>query len=1367
MSRIFISHSSTDNAKAMAFRDWLTEQGWDDVFLDLDPERGLKAGDQWQGALKRASTVCELVIFLISPAWARSQWCLAEFLLAKQLNKRIFGAIVESTENDLLPIELTSEWQLVDLVEGQEGFRTEVAPPPGAERVSVAFAADGLDRLRIGLLEAGLDASYFAWPPEHDPDRPPYRGLKPLEAEDAGIFFGREAPVVEALDRLRGVSEAAPPRMMVILGASGAGKSSFMRAGLIPRLERDQRRYRVLPIVRPGQAALSGDDGLVRCLEQALEDAGGRQTRAALRRAVDDGGAAVADLLRPLAATADSDSAGPTLILPIDQGEELFFADGGDEAGAFLALLRDLLNRNDPPMAALVTIRSDSYEPLQTADALAGVPLQTFSLPPMPKGAYGQVISGPAARLQATPRPLVIEEPLVDALLSDIEADGAKDALPLLAFALERLYRDYGGDGDLKLAEYEDMGRIGGAIAAAVEQALRAADADPAIPRDRPARLALLKRGLIPWLAGIDPETGAPRRRVARLSEIPPESRPLIDLLVEQRLLSTDLSEETGEVTIEPAHEALLRQWPLLEGWLDEDFEDLSTAEGVRRAARDWLANDRDEEWLTHTGGRLDVAERVAAREDFADLFDPGERAYLAAARDAETARKAEAAERERREREQALQAARDREQAARTVARRTRIGLAASLVLAVAAVAFGWQALEQQERADAATREAVAQATDARRQSALYSVFAAREMLDQGRNDQALLLLLDSSDVFNDADAPDTLSVALHEAIGRASGSRDLPMPSGANVFQFGNRFLAISAVASRYMLFDGVKHLEGTVQLDAQPIAVVEHHADEAVTLLLADGVLARLLLSTGQVERLRQLTPFDEVDGVTQACCRDVLRRGKAFFDPTSELMHIVDAPDYHVAVPSLGKIFPVADRLEWGGGAVGRVCAPDSLDDPAPWRLPDYLGDVTSSLIIGCRKANGFVVVRWQDGGSAGTFTYSEPRFPGDLQAILDRSGQDIAFADIADVDAAATGRSVLIARASGNRVEVLLRSPARAGEVMSFTLPQDVTMARFLLREDGRPHAVAAFMADAGLIRVVPLEAPDWPPLGDGAPGYSANYAYPIPKARRFCWPTGNDELEGGGATAEQIGLRPLADGLGLRAWSRGEGYDAVHGLRVMLEDDGGQWIEAARLGGRDSGACVEISPDGERLLVNVDGVMSFHDVAVFKSTGVWEASKRAALTLSGIEEARFFGDGASIVLADGSHNVRRFRVSGDDDGWERAILYRGNHPIIELDTDSAGRRLILTEAIGKATIRGRIWSAETGEDWYVSRAEYKWFRPTFLDDRRIALYFGDTGHVFEFPTLSELRQAASGALSRHCAPATAGAPRSSPCWAER
>ena len=325
-------------------------------------------------------------------------------------------------------------------------------------------------------------------------------------------------------------------------------------------------------------------------------------------------------------------------MLSIDQGEELFLAEAQAEAQPFLVLLRDLLIDEAPAVVAVFTIRSDNYERLQVAKELDGIRQQTLSLPPVPKGAYAEVIKGPARRLEGTSRALKIEDRLVDELLSDIEAGGATDALPLLAFTLERLYVEYHASGELKLSDYNELGRIKGSIEAAVEEGFKTADADPSIPRDRAARLALLRQSFIPWLAGIDTETGAPRRRVARLSEIPTDARPLIQHFVDQRLLATDVAKDTGEATIEPAHEALLRQWGLLQGWLTEDAGLLSVIDGVKRASRDWAANGKAGAWLTHTTGRLDAAERLRERPDLAANLDQTDRDYIAACRRKETA---------------------------------------------------------------------------------------------------------------------------------------------------------------------------------------------------------------------------------------------------------------------------------------------------------------------------------------------------------------------------------------------------------------------------------------------------------------------------------------------------------------------------------------------------------------------------------------------------------------------------------------------------------------------------------------------------------------------------------------------------------
>jgi len=657
VSRIFLSHSSTNNAEAVALRDWLSSNGWkDEIFLDLDPQRGIAAGERWDRALNHAANRCEAVLFLVSKDWLASPWCRKEFILAHRLNKRLFGVMIEDLAVDQLPQEIVGTWQVVGLATGRDHIMLRAVLPITHEEAHVTFSAEGLQRLKHGLEEAGLEAKYFGWPPADEPNRPPYRGLRPLEAEDAGIFFGRGGPIVEAVDQVRGLLAIPPPRLLVVLGASGAGKSSFMRAGLLPRLMRDDRRFLPLPVIRPERAAISGDNGLLFALQTAFQSAGIATTRAKLRAAIEGGVSTLQPLLQTLANKAaqpaldgSDELKPPALILSIDQGEELFGVEGQEEAQALLALLRGMLLSDPLALIVILGIRSDSYGHLQEADLLDGIRKIPFDLGPMPKGSYAEVIKGPARRLDGTPRQIEIEDALVDALLADIEAGGAKDALPLIAFTLERLYLEHGGDGDLTVDEYRSLGGIRGSIEAAVERALKAADADPAIPKDHASRMVLLRRGLIPWLAGVDPDNNAPRRRVARLSEIPAEARPLIQHLVGQHLLTTDVAKDTGGTTIEPAHEALLRQWSLLEGWLAEDAGLLAVLEGVKRASRDWAANNRDAAWLIHATDRLAAAERLTARPDLADHMETPDRDYLAACR------KVEATAKGRRRRVQAL----------------------------------------------------------------------------------------------------------------------------------------------------------------------------------------------------------------------------------------------------------------------------------------------------------------------------------------------------------------------------------------------------------------------------------------------------------------------------------------------------------------------------------------------------------------------------------------------------------------------------------------------------------------------------------------------------------------------------------------
>ena len=389
----------------------------------------------------------------------------------------------------------------------------------------------------------------------------------------------------------------------------------------------------------------------------------------------------------------------PTLVLPLDQAEELFSADAGPQAEQFLGLLTQLVSRinvDEVGLLVAATIRTDRYEVMQNHPALAGVGSVLFDeLKPMPATQFKEVITGPAARSSAGGHRLTIAPDLVNRLLADA-AEGA-DTLPLLALTLARLYADYASSGELTLANYEAMGGMRRVVQNAIDEVLAA---NPG-PRDR--QLQLLRSAFVPWLATINPDNDQPLRRVAHYNDLPAASRPLIDALVEKRLLIRD--ERDGKVVIEVALESLLRQWDELAGWLREERQHLKSADDIERNATAWATRGHDPAWLL-TGTRLSDAETLSATPGFRSRL-AGTRGYLAASRNTED-RKREAEEQHRqaelrhaeevaRLAQESQRLAQERQQAAeahtvdlRKRARLLRAVLAATVVIAVAA-AFGF----------------------------------------------------------------------------------------------------------------------------------------------------------------------------------------------------------------------------------------------------------------------------------------------------------------------------------------------------------------------------------------------------------------------------------------------------------------------------------------------------------------------------------------------------------------------------------------------------------------------------------------------------------------------------------------------------
>jgi WD40 repeat protein/DNA-binding SARP family transcriptional activator len=393
----------------------------------------------------------------------------------------------------------------------------------------------------------------------------PFKGLASFDVDDAGVFFGRERLVAEMVARLTG----AP--LMGIVGPSGSGKSSALRAGLLAALAAGvlpgSERW-AIALLRPGDHPL-----------QALEQA-----------------------------TAEAAPHG-RLVLAVDQFEEAFTACRDEaERAAFVDAL--IACARDPRRRALVLIavRADFYGRCAAYPELWRL-LGANQVPvgPMRRDELRRAIELPARRAG-----LLVEPDLTDALIADIE--GEPGALPLLSTSLLELWQRRDGR-TLRLSAYEQAGGVHGAVARLAESAYEGLD-----PEGRQIARRILLR-----LAGEGQGDTVVRARVP-LDEFGRQARPVLDELTDARLLT--ISE--GEVEV--AHEALLREWPRFRGWLEEDVQGRHLHHQLRTAAREWDAVGRDPGEL-YRGARL-VSTLEWAADHEPDL-NATERVFLAESRTA------------------------------------------------------------------------------------------------------------------------------------------------------------------------------------------------------------------------------------------------------------------------------------------------------------------------------------------------------------------------------------------------------------------------------------------------------------------------------------------------------------------------------------------------------------------------------------------------------------------------------------------------------------------------------------------------------------------------------------------------------------
>ena len=620
MSLIFISHSSADAAMAAEVRRHLKEVGHQSVFLDFDPADGIPAGRNWEQELYRNIRACRAVVVLCSQRSMASRWCFMEITYARALGKELFPIKIEDCDLD----GVITDRQVIDLTKAPD---------------------EAYQRLERGLLAAGLDpADAFDW----DGKRPPYPGLLAFQEEDAAVFFGRGDEIDEGLDRLNQMRRLGGIGWVIVLGASGTGKSSLVRAGIVPKLRRDAESWLVIDPFRPR-------DNPTRELAGALS-----RTYAPLGRAIPwqelrerlqpDAAALASDRIasNPLVEMAhdlrlQSAHAEARILLVVDQFEELLGQPDDHPASRFLTLLREAVEKPGSPLLVLATLRSDFFGSFQKNPALLDLRFENLSLGPMSRDDIVKVIQGPADRAGFDLEPGLVE------ILVDDAAGG--DALPLLAFALRELYERCGKKGRLEIKIYqEELGGLNGAVARAADDLLRMERLEPA-EEDR-LRHVFLRMVRVT-------EEGRYARQPARWDDLPASVHPLLERFVQARLLVSGGDDKAR--TVEVAHEALFESWDRLRSWLDQRREGLRLRREIHRDALSWDNEGRAEEILWR-GGRLARA-RELITSDVLPLEDL-DHAFVEAAEQAERARMEAAVRQALAAEERAREAAIERERA-------------------------------------------------------------------------------------------------------------------------------------------------------------------------------------------------------------------------------------------------------------------------------------------------------------------------------------------------------------------------------------------------------------------------------------------------------------------------------------------------------------------------------------------------------------------------------------------------------------------------------------------------------------------------------------------------------------------------------
>ena len=396
----------------------------------------------------------------------------------------------------------------------------------------------------------------------------PYIGLKPFERDQADYFFGRDVAVRALLDRL------SEHRFLAVLGSSGSGKSSLVRAGLFPELERDRipsSQTWIIERITPGQFPLQE---LARVLDQ--------------HRMSD----------RPL-------------LLFVDQFEELFtLCPDEKDQRRFIKRLDEESSRTDIQTRIIIAMRGDFLDRCakfqESADLINSTAPTTYVVTPLTEARLVSELEE-AITCPAKLHGVSLDHNLTSHIVGDVI--NQPGAMPLLQYALRELWESSisatGASRQLTLESYQAIGGVKGALQRwADEFYANLSPTDQIFVRDMISELVQI---------GDDGEVSRRRATWDRLREIAASSQQLeriVGKLIDQRLLVAE------DQTVEVAHEALLREARLIQGWIEENRDSIRLQQRLGTYRREWQEHDRSENYLLDAG-------RIAAIDDWIEKRQP------------------------------------------------------------------------------------------------------------------------------------------------------------------------------------------------------------------------------------------------------------------------------------------------------------------------------------------------------------------------------------------------------------------------------------------------------------------------------------------------------------------------------------------------------------------------------------------------------------------------------------------------------------------------------------------------------------------------------------------------------------------------